>query len=57
MSNPTQNKKNAIAFYDLMFNQCKPKKQSKSMLGKHIYNTIPTLERHLLEWGCRGRAA
>src|SRR4029079_15276607 len=34
VSNLSQNKKNAIAFYDLMFNQCKPKEAIERYVGE-----------------------
>ena len=33
MSNPDQNKQNAKAFYDLMFNQCKPEQAIEQFAG------------------------
>jgi len=33
MSEREQNKKNAIAFYDLMFNQCEPKQAIETYVG------------------------
>ena len=33
MTNPNQNKENAIAFYDLMFNQCNPKEAIEKYVG------------------------
>jgi len=32
--NPNQNKENAIAFYDLMFNQCKPEEAIEKYVGE-----------------------
>lgn len=34
MSNPDQNKANAQAFYDLMFNQCKPREAIEKYAGE-----------------------
>ena len=34
MSNLNQNKENAMAFYDLMFNQCKPEEAIEKYVGK-----------------------
>ena len=34
MSNLSQNKENAIAFYDLMFNQCNPKEAIEKYVGE-----------------------
>jgi predicted SnoaL-like aldol condensation-catalyzing enzyme len=33
LQNPEQNKKNALAFYDLMFNQCRPAKAIEKYVG------------------------
>ena len=33
MTNTDQNKENAIAFYDLMFNQCKPREAIEKYVG------------------------
>lgn len=32
-SNPTNNRRNAVAFYDLMFNQCKPREAVERYVG------------------------
>ncbi|MDH4323583.1 MAG: hypothetical protein OEZ09_05735 [Betaproteobacteria bacterium] len=32
-STPEQNRRNAMAFYDLMFNQCKPREAVKRHVG------------------------
>lgn len=33
MSNPNQNKQNAIAFYNLMFNECRPREAMERFAG------------------------
>ncbi|MGI8638126.1 MAG: nuclear transport factor 2 family protein [Segetibacter sp.] len=33
MNNPQENKENAMAFYDLMFNQCQPEKAIEQYVG------------------------
>lgn len=41
MSNPGHNKQNAIAFYDLMFNQCKPKEAIEKYVGESYIQHNP----------------
>ena len=41
MSNPGHNKENAIAFYDLMFNQCKPKEAIEKYVGESYIQHNP----------------
>ena len=38
--NTTANKENAVAFYDLMFNQCEPAQAIEKFVGDVTYNTI-----------------
>lgn len=39
--NPAANKQNAIAFYDLMFNQCKPRKAVETYVGDQYVQHNP----------------
>ena len=41
MSNPGQNKQNAQAFYDLMFNQCKPREAIDQYAGAEYIQHNP----------------
>ncbi len=41
MSNPTANKANAMAFYDLMFNQCKPREAIERYAGAEYIQHNP----------------
>jgi len=41
MSSPGHNKQNAIAFYDLMFNQCKPKEAIEKYVGESYIQHNP----------------
>ena len=41
MSNPDQNKQNAQAFYDLMFNQCKPREAVDQYVGAEYIQHNP----------------
>ena len=40
-SNPDKNKKNALAFYDLMFNQCKPREAVEAYVGDEYIQHNP----------------
>lgn len=39
--NPMMNRKNALAFYDLMFNQCKPREAVYKYVGAHYIQHNP----------------
>ena len=41
MSNPDRNKENAQAFYDLMFNQCKPREAISQFVGAEYIQHNP----------------
>lgn len=41
MSEPSQNKENAMAFYDLMFNQCKPQEAIEKYAGEKYIQHNP----------------
>lgn len=41
MSDPEQNKKNVMAFYDLMFNQCKPREAIERYAGEQYIQHNP----------------
>ncbi len=41
MQKPEQNKKNVIAFYDLMFNQCKPREAVELYVGDQYIQHNP----------------
>lgn len=40
-SNPDANKKNALAFYDMMFNQCKPREAVEAYVGDEYIQHNP----------------
>ncbi len=40
-SNPDANKKNALAFYDMMFNQCKPREAVEAYVGAEYIQHNP----------------
>jgi predicted SnoaL-like aldol condensation-catalyzing enzyme len=43
-SNPEQNKRNAQAFYDLMFNQCRPREAVEKFVGDVYIQHNPEVE-------------
>lgn len=41
LHNPEKNRENALAFYDLMFNQCKPREAVERYVGAHYIQHNP----------------